>query len=581
MYYTISIAYHVYGLFSQPAAFTTLVLVTLFTTFIAIVYDRKELAIIAVIGAFTTPFMVKGETNNYMAFFTYIAIINTGMLLLSYFKKWTILSKLSLFFTVLFFGGWIFSTSMFGIAAQRGLFFAHIFFVQFLGMNLFYNLRKKERFNAWEFIQLSSITILFYAVAMYFLDTLNMKDFQGSFTLCLAGFFFVIYYFLRQSKTTDTPLKLLILGKGITFVTLAGVVLFDGNHMTIFWVLESIILLLIGQKAKMPILKNAVQLIAGISFIGLGKDWILYLLESPNNNPVFNADFISFILVLGGLLSIFILTKKEALSAENRLLPVKQFRFILGGLITFALYVSCLIELNHQLRVFEFNAGNNLVIWWYHLIVLSIGLLIAYIRNSAKMQQIFTVLAFIGVSTYLIFANQEIIAVRNMAILKSEFKGFFYLHYFVVLTLIILLGIFRRVGSRILSADKQDNWASAFVAIVVLILATFELDHIALFNFSAEFVSGTILRHTQTEGYTVLWGIGSLVIMVIGMRKQWKTFRILALVIFSISLLKLFTSDIRHITDAGKIIAFISLGILLLIVSFLYQKLKKLIVEGK
>jgi hypothetical protein len=39
----------------------------------------------------------------------------------------------------------------------------------------------------------------------------------------------------------------------------------------------------------------------------------------------------------------------------------------------------------------------------------------------------------------------------------------------------------------------------------------------------------------------------------------------------------LFTYDIRGISEGGKIAAFISLGVLLLIISFMYQKIRTLI----
>jgi uncharacterized membrane protein len=43
--------------------------------------------------------------------------------------------------------------------------------------------------------------------------------------------------------------------------------------------------------------------------------------------------------------------------------------------------------------------------------------------------------------------------------------------------------------------------------------------------------------------------------------------------------LKLFLYDISNIPMAGKIAAFFCLGVILLIVSFMYQRLKKIIAE--
>jgi hypothetical protein len=82
-------------------------------------------------------------------------------------------------------------------------------------------------------------------------------------------------------------------------------------------------------------------------------------------------------------------------------------------------------------------------------------------------------------------------------------------------------------------------------------------------------------------GLPILWGLCSFAFMWIGMAYKFKPLRVLSLVIFSITLLKLFLYDIRDIPVAGKIAAFFCLGVLLLVVSFMYQRLKKIIIQDE
>jgi hypothetical protein len=79
----------------------------------------------------------------------------------------------------------------------------------------------------------------------------------------------------------------------------------------------------------------------------------------------------------------------------------------------------------------------------------------------------------------------------------------------------------------------------------------------------------------------VLWGLCSFAMMWLGMRHKDRTLRIVSLSLFSATLIKLFLFDIRNIPAAGKIVAFFCLGILLLIVSFMYQKVKKIIIADE
>jgi uncharacterized membrane protein len=69
--------------------------------------------------------------------------------------------------------------------------------------------------------------------------------------------------------------------------------------------------------------------------------------------------------------------------------------------------------------------------------------------------------------------------------------------------------------------------------------------------------------------------------MWLGMKKNFRPLRIISLSLFTVTLLKLFFYDIINIPPGGKIAAFILLGVLLLVISFMYQRLKKIIIDNK
>ena len=68
-------------------------------------------------------------------------------------------------------------------------------------------------------------------------------------------------------------------------------------------------------------------------------------------------------------------------------------------------------------------------------------------------------------------------------------------------------------------------------------------------------------------------------LIAVGLKQKKRSLRIISLSLFLITLIKLFVVDIRGISEGGKIAAFISLGLLLLIVSFMYQRLKKILLS--
>jgi uncharacterized membrane protein len=82
-------------------------------------------------------------------------------------------------------------------------------------------------------------------------------------------------------------------------------------------------------------------------------------------------------------------------------------------------------------------------------------------------------------------------------------------------------------------------------------------------------------------GLSILWGVYSLILIVLGIWKKKKHFRIGSMVFFGITLTKLFFYDLVHLSTISKTIVFVSLGVLLLIISFLYNKYKHLITDEK
>jgi peptidoglycan/LPS O-acetylase OafA/YrhL len=78
---------------------------------------------------------------------------------------------------------------------------------------------------------------------------------------------------------------------------------------------------------------------------------------------------------------------------------------------------------------------------------------------------------------------------------------------------------------------------------------------------------------------SIMWGIYALVLIFLGISKQQKHLRIMAITLFSITLIKLFVYDTEQLGTIGKTVVFVSVGILLLIVSFLYNQYKSKLLQ--
>ena len=84
----------------------------------------------------------------------------------------------------------------------------------------------------------------------------------------------------------------------------------------------------------------------------------------------------------------------------------------------------------------------------------------------------------------------------------------------------------------------------------------------------------------QCRAVTFSLSIAGFVQMGLGMRLHQKLLRMVSLATFGLVLLKLVFDDLWAMPTIGKIIVFIILGLILLILSFLYQKLKDVLFKN-
>jgi uncharacterized membrane protein len=114
----------------------------------------------------------------------------------------------------------------------------------------------------------------------------------------------------------------------------------------------------------------------------------------------------------------------------------------------------------------------------------------------------------------------------------------------------------------------EELWGYAFDAVAyifVFIVASCEL-----LNLMGQFGIGDATK----LGLSILWGIYALVLIVLGIARDKKHLRIAAFVLLFVTLAKLFFYDIADLDTIPKTILFVTLGITLLVVSFLYTKYK-------
>jgi len=590
LYFTIAFAFHTegYPLYGQQTtAFVILVLITIFAVFLAITYDRIEIAIFAMLGGFLSPFLISNGTGNYIVLFSYLSVLNIGMLVLSYYKKWRAVNFLAFGLTMLIFFSWLTNEILdTNYAHFKGaIFFATGFYMIFFLMNIIYNLKNKISLKSLDISILLANTFLYFSFVMVMLTYVNGGAYKGLFSVLLGLFNFVFAYYFNRNKKADKKLVFLLIGLVFTFITLAIPLQLDGNYITLFWSIESVLLLWLSQKSGFKILKLGSVIVLFLMLISLFMDWTAsYQIEDFTSGTyvkefiiIFNKMYITVLVSVISLVATLVLLKNE--KKDFYFISVEYYKLFITVLAFILFYIGGLLEVNYQ-SIHYFNEGSNLMLVHTYNALFVLGLLLfSYRQNQEKLLQISGVIGAIFVFLFFFILISIYAGATHDIIVDLEIrpKLLLVLRWISIIAVYIISLLLYKISKKLQpNFDfNLEKGSLVFLVFTIIFLLSADLDTIALLISK----SRGILAHTQKTGYAILWGFGSLLLMVLGMKNKNKTLRVLSLVLFAITLIKLFVYDISNISEGGKIVAFILLGILLLIISFMYQKLKKLVID--
>ena len=591
-YFTAAIAFHEYQLFNQQIAFGIMVIITLFSCLISILYNRMELAVLSLIGGFAVPFMVSTGTGNYIVLFTYIIILNIGIILLAFYKKWHLVNILAFIFTILLFGGWFFNDFNSVEPHYKGaLIFAFAFYLIFIVTNIIDNVRTKAIFSKSQFIVLVASTLLFFAVGMIILNDYH-PEFKGFFTTGLAILNLCFAWFLYKTFRLDKVIIYMLIGLTLTFITLAIPIQFKGNYITLFWAAEAVLLMWLAKKSRINGYRFASIIVHGLAIISLIIDWGQKYNDEVILNIIVNPIFTTGIFVVASLFAVYFLTKKERFNIMvlKQAIPISLYRKYVFRVAFVILYVVGYNETAYQaFHLIDNWASAMSICVVYHLCFSAVIALVIFKIKTRSYTKIVNTIAVINCILYALFFSNLVFQEHSAYITStSQYQVAFYMHY-VMFASIVFFGMLIYHSNKNtpvfnLFKNKWMIWIAAFLSIYIasnelllhgLKALTTPVEINGLQNIAL--AKQKIIK----SAYPVLWGILAFVFLIFGIKRQIKSIRIIALVLLGITIVKLFVYDINNISETGKIIAFILLGILILIISFVYQKIKVLVIDDK
>lgn len=608
-YFTIAIAFQEYQLFNQTIAFAIMVIITIFSSFISVSYNRQELGVLSLIAGFAVPFMVSTGEGNYIILLSYIAILNVGMLIVSYFKKWNIVNVLAFLFTCFLFAGWWFTSNGKPIVPYLGAFlFATLFYIIFSLATVINNLRSADTFSKIQYTLIDANTFFYFGMGISIIESWG-KPMSGLFTVGLGLYNLIFAIVLYRRFGLNKNAVYLLLGLTLTFATLTIPIQFQGNYITLFWACEAVLLFWLAQKSKINLFKWGGILVQALMLISLMMDWEQNYSNLETYQGAVSPVFLTGIVAVVTLLYTYYILKAENITTifNSITFDPKLYRKFIFATAILVAYFAGLFEIFYQAD--HYYLSNSTVLSYsaaFHFIFSAFLVYFISKRNSLYLMRGIVILNSINIVLLILaFINLPIKDLQSGPDNYSPNLIAYLLHYIIFTSLVISIILTAKIELKRTSFEflksKYVLWLLAFLGIVILSQELImqvvyfgsgqvipeNLENIAKMQKNSEEYYLQLdkitfaLDHIKTQvvkvGFPILWGVISFILLIIGIKKEWKQVRIIALALLGLTIAKLFIYDINDASETGKIIAFILLGVLILIISFVYQKLKKLV----
>jgi uncharacterized membrane protein len=241
LYFTTYAAFVYYGFFPFEITFLLMALFTTYTCYEAMRYNRQEIAVLGMVGAYGIPFLISRNVERMDLFFTYMFIINIGVLFLSFKRKWKVMGQMALFITWILFIAWGF-TRYEEKNYSTALIFLATFYVLFTVNALAYRMIRSDSLTAGDIQQVLTNNIAFYISALIVFSYGRFDDHLASTTGGIGAVLFLFayfsYLFLRSENILQQSLAMQTVVLAAMFIGFQ----WSGFVVTLLWVTLAVLL---------------------------------------------------------------------------------------------------------------------------------------------------------------------------------------------------------------------------------------------------------------------------------------------------------------------------------------------------
>ena len=565
LYVSIFAAFSFYGLLDIYPAAGLLFLFSVTAAALALRHDSTALAVIGILGAFAGPFILGAypPTPTVRQTFTsdasaqimvYVAIVDLGVLALSTVRNWRWFTLLALLGSLASFGIWY---GEYGeetaVTIVQGSLTA--IFLIFIGVTTLFHVIWRRAAQEFDHA-LMVINAAAYLGISYGVLWDEFRPWMGVFTLLMAFFYGALAYAVIWRGREQANLSIMALGIAAVLLTIAVPVQLEGPWVSVAWAVEGAALVWLSFTLKMWQLRafgTVVFAVFAIQLLAFDTPGAL----KAGLTPFYNTYLLSYALGVGAtFLTAYLLWRNRALlmESESALFPI----FLTAGNLFFTLAVFVQVD------------GVWIAVAWA---VEALVLIWLSFRLGLYELRLFGTGLFVGVAVRLLVFNTQIDPEEFRLILNYRMMAF----ASGIAALYLAALLVARERRSVMSLEKSALVPGLLIGANFLTLWVLSFECIAVVDSGIGGVTGSTAYYVKSLALSLTWAIYASVCLAIGIVGRWRMVRMAGLGLLAVPIVKLFLFDSLALEQGYRVAAFLSLGVIMLTVGFLYQRYSEVI----
>lgn len=297
LYLTVFAATKLYQLLPLGLAFGLMVAIALAAAILAVGQNALSLAVIGTAGGFLAPILVSTGSGNYVALFSYYAVLNLGVFAVAWFRTWRVLNVLGFLFTFTITGLWRVS----GYEAND-LFsadgFLILFFLMYVGVSILNCVRQPPDLKGY----VSGSLVFGLPIVAFALHASMVSRIE--YAMAWSAFALGVFYLLLGVvlyRTRRESFHLLVeafAALGVIFGSLAIPLAFDTRTTVAMWAVEGAGLLWLGVRQE----RKLARAFGAFLQIAAGVGYLIGVRGYYEAQPILNSTYLgSVMLSLSGI----------------------------------------------------------------------------------------------------------------------------------------------------------------------------------------------------------------------------------------------------------------------------------------